>query len=129
MNVRRAAVSFTGGKDCTLCLHRALKDNSISVVLLVTFAPINSKPCKAVHKKIVYFSYTIFHLKVLAHPMHIIEAQSVSLGIPHKVIFIQAPFLDSYQEGIQKLWDEHQIELLFTGKHVFILDFLVFFVI
>jgi diphthamide synthase (EF-2-diphthine--ammonia ligase) len=46
MNVRRAAVSFTGGKDCMLCLHRALKDKSITIVLLVTFAPVNSKPCK-----------------------------------------------------------------------------------
>ncbi len=46
MNVRRATVSFTGGKDCTLCLHRAFKDKSISVVLLVTFLPVNSKPCK-----------------------------------------------------------------------------------
>ncbi len=46
MNVRRAAVSFTDGKDCTLCLHRTLKDKSIAVVLLVTFAPVNFKPCK-----------------------------------------------------------------------------------
>ncbi|CAF1478228.1 unnamed protein product [Adineta steineri] len=96
MNIRRAAVSFTGGKDCTLCLHRALKDEAISVVLLVTFAPVNSKP-------------------FLAHPMHLIEAQSEALGIPHKVILIEAPFLNSYQQRIKELWDEYLIELLFTG--------------
>lgn len=49
MNVRRAAISFTGGKDCTLALCRALKDPSIAVVLLVTFAPKTGKPCTQIY--------------------------------------------------------------------------------
>jgi diphthamide synthase (EF-2-diphthine--ammonia ligase) len=57
MNIRRAAVSFTGGKDSTLCLHRVLKDKSISVVLLVTFAPINSKPCKFLIKLFIKYNF------------------------------------------------------------------------
>jgi len=56
----------------------------------------------------------------------VIEAQSESLGIPHKLLFIEAPFLNSYQQRIKELWDEHRIELLFTGKHIFIIDFLLF---
>jgi hypothetical protein len=58
--------------------------------------------------------------------MHVIEAQSESLGIPHKVLFVGTPFLNSYQQRIKELWNEYGIELLFTGKHIFIIDFLLF---
>jgi hypothetical protein len=61
--------------------------------------------------------------------MHVIEAQSESLRIPHKVLFVEAPFLNSYQQRIKELCDEHRIELLFTGKHIFIIDFLIFSII
>jgi hypothetical protein len=58
-----------------------------------------------------------------------IEAQSASLRIPHKVLFVEAPFLNSYQQRIKELREEHGIELLFTGKHILIDDFRVFPVI
>jgi hypothetical protein len=58
--------------------------------------------------------------------MHVIEAQSESLGIPHKIIFIEAPFFISYQQKIKELWNEYGIELLFTGKYIVLFDFLLF---
>jgi hypothetical protein len=47
-----------------------------------------------------------------------IEAQSVSLGIPHKILFVEAPFLTSYQQRIAELRQEFSVELLFTGKYI-----------
>ncbi len=57
--------------------------------------------------------------------MHIIEAQSVSLGIPHEVVFVEAPFLESYQQRIKQLRNKHRIELLLTGTHILIINFLI----
>jgi diphthine-ammonia ligase len=124
MNTRRAAVSFTGGKDCTLSLHRAINDGSISVVLLVTFAPLNSKPCKLSVLSICT-SYCcsstyirLFSFLVLAHPIDVVKAQSLALGISHKMIFVEAPYLNSYRQRIQELANEYAIELLITGQPV-----------
>jgi hypothetical protein len=47
-----------------------------------------------------------------------IEAQSAALGIPHKVLFVEAPFLTSYQQRIKELYHEFNVEMLLTGKYI-----------
>ena len=55
---------------------------------------------------------------VLAHPIHVIESQSIALGIPHKILFVEAPFLNSYQQRIKELHNEFNVEILLTGKYI-----------
>jgi hypothetical protein len=58
-----------------------------------------------------------------------IEAQSISLGIPHKVLFVEAPFLTSYQQRIEELRREFGVVMLFTGKHILSIDVLIYSII
>jgi diphthine-ammonia ligase len=62
LSSRRVAVSFTGGKDSVLALHRA-RHAGAHLALLVTFAPSASA-------------------RFLAHPLPLISAQAASLGLP-----------------------------------------------
>lgn len=117
---RRAAVAFTGGKDSTLVLHllrdplqpsalpcsQALQEDlrqrlervapGLDVCMLVTFVPAGgAQPFKA-------------------HPLELIKAQAAALGLAHKVLEVETPFLDSYRANIAAL-KEHGIEVLATG--------------
>ncbi|AFD06326.1 Dph6-related ATP pyrophosphatase [Solitalea canadensis] len=90
-----AAILWTGGKDCVLALHQALKEN-IPVHYLITFAP--SK-----------------NADFLAHPLPILKLQSEALGIPHKIVEINEPFKEGYEDAIQNLKNDLGIELLISG--------------
>ncbi|KAG2495295.1 hypothetical protein HYH03_006567 [Edaphochlamys debaryana] len=123
--MRKAAVSFTGGKDSMTVLHllraphvalaaskawadAAWRDDlrqrleqvaGLEVVLLVTFAPAGAaKPFKA-------------------HPLDLVKQQAQALGLPHQVVEVSAAptFLDSYREGMARLHREQGIQVLLTG--------------
>ncbi|GAM24955.1 hypothetical protein SAMD00019534_081300 [Acytostelium subglobosum LB1] len=98
MDRPRAVISFTGGKDCTLALHRL--NDSYDVVALVTFAPsaTRDKPFKA-------------------HPLTLVAIQAQALGLPHHTVYIDGPnYLDSYRQQITtKLREELIVRYLITG--------------
>ncbi|KAG0301683.1 hypothetical protein BGZ98_008141 [Dissophora globulifera] len=92
---KRAAISFTGGKDCTLSLCLT-KESQHDVVLLVTFGPANFKSFKA-------------------HSLALIKLQAQALGIPHVLVEIGEEgktHLQCYREQIAALKKEHRLDLL-----------------
>lgn len=95
---RIAAISYTGGKDCTLALHR-VKEQGTQVAVLVTFSP-PSTDLKSFK----------------AHSMEIIRQQAKALGLPHTVCIIDGPdYLASYQKQIKSLAEKYSIDALVTG--------------
>lgn len=93
-----AAISYTGGKDCTLALHR-IKDQGINVAVLVTFSPPLTDP-----------------KSFKAHSIDIIKKQAEALGIPHTICIIDGPnYLASYQREITQLRSTYGIDALVTG--------------
>ncbi|KAG0319890.1 hypothetical protein BGZ99_004865 [Dissophora globulifera] len=102
---KRAAISFTGGKDCTLSLCLT-KESKHDVVLLVTFGPANFKSFKA-------------------HSLAMIKLQAQALGIPHVLVEIGEEgktHLQCYREQIAALKKEHRLDLLVTGDILNVCD-------
>ncbi|KAI8603422.1 hypothetical protein EDD21DRAFT_413066 [Dissophora ornata] len=104
MSSKRAAISFTGGKDCTLalCLTKATHD----VVLLVTFVPKN---------------FTSFK----AHSLDIIKLQAKALDIPHVLVEIGEEgktHLQCYREKISEVKQQYSLDLLVTGDILNVCD-------
>ena len=94
MKQKKAAISWTGGKDSSLALFEAKKLN-YDIVCLVTFAPKNAK--------------------FLAHPLEIMKLQAKALSLPHYILEITEPVKESYETALQHLKDEHAIETIITG--------------
>ncbi|KXZ43388.1 hypothetical protein GPECTOR_92g611 [Gonium pectorale] len=122
---RRAAISFTGGKDSCAVLHlmrasevalrasegwaeeawradlreRLAQVADCEAVLLVTFVPAGgTQPFKA-------------------HPLEVVKLQAQALGLPHVVLEVspQPSFLDSYRANMAALRERHDVEVLATG--------------
>ncbi|GIL58855.1 hypothetical protein Vafri_13818 [Volvox africanus] len=119
---RKAAISFTGGKDSMTVLHlmrapeivmeaiddtawredvreRIAKVTHCEVALLVTFVPAGRKQ------------------SFKAHPLEVVQLQAHALGLPHLVMEVEsAPsFLESYKANIRRLREEYGITALATG--------------
>ncbi|MFH0861602.1 MAG: diphthine--ammonia ligase [Candidatus Altiarchaeota archaeon] len=91
--LKKAAVLWTGGKESALALHLAEK-SGIDAVSLVTFAP--PEP------------------EFLAHPLSLMRHQADSLGLPHRILTVDAPYRDGYARGLGLL-KAHGIEAVITG--------------
>eukprot|EP00931_Biecheleriopsis_adriatica_P057654 TRINITY_DN34220_c0_g2_i1.p1 TRINITY_DN34220_c0_g2~~TRINITY_DN34220_c0_g2_i1.p1 ORF type:complete len:283 (+),score=56.56 TRINITY_DN34220_c0_g2_i1:237-1085(+) len=100
LTARRVAISWTGGKDSTLTLHRMAADSKNVVVALVVFHP----PDPAFR----------------AHPISMMELQAKALGLPllRKIILadkFEGDYRRAYAACIRELREEHDIEAIATG--------------
>lgn len=111
MTTKKAALSFTGGKDCLLALSEVNNKLEVEVTVLVTFGPPEaflteeedvegegtsedsemkmkeSNPKENKRRKKTF----------LAHPLRVIKMQALAIGLPHVVIPIEGPnYLESY---------------------------------
>jgi len=91
---KRAAVLWTGGKDCNLALYEA-QQAGYNIIALVTFIMGDGK--------------------FKAHPIEVMKLQAEALGIPYITIPVAEPYKESYEAAIGKLKDEHGIDTLVTG--------------
>lgn len=94
---KRAAISFTGGKDCTLAM--AMTKKTHDVVLLVTFGPKNFKSFKA-------------------HSLEIIQLQAKAMDVEHILVEIGEEgktHLQCYREAIAEIKEKYNLDLLVTG--------------
>ena len=89
-----AAVLWSGGKDCSLAHYRAVLAG-LDVCCLVTFVPPDAR--------------------FLAHPIAVMQSQAEALGLPHLVLEVTEPYMDSYRAGIRRLNDDYGIDTLITG--------------
>jgi len=95
---KRAAVSFTGGKDCHLAMERALTSGDYEIVCLVVFAS------KAHSSR--------------AHPDTWKETQAKALGLPLQVYHVDKVddcYKKGYAQAIITLHDKYKIDTLITG--------------
>lgn len=92
--MKKAAVLWTGGKDCTMALHEAAADG-YHVCCLATFAP--PRPA------------------FLAHPLAVIRLQAQALRLPHHLLTVEAPFEQGYESALRRLCDTAQVDSIITG--------------
>lgn len=130
MTTKKAALSFTGGKDCLLALSEVNNKLEVEVTVLVTFGPPEaflteeeevevegtsedsemkmkeSNPKEKKRKKKTF----------LAHPLRVIKMQALAIGLPHVVIPIEGPnYLESYANALRLLMFTQGVTHLVTG--------------
>ncbi|HLQ38132.1 MAG TPA: hypothetical protein VK348_10040 [Planctomycetota bacterium] len=90
----KAAVLWTGGKDCYLALHEA-RLAGWDVVLLATLAPPNAR--------------------FRAHPLPVMARQARSLRLLHVVLDVEPPYAAGYRRAAARLRDSFGVRCLVTG--------------
>jgi diphthine-ammonia ligase len=93
---RKAAVLWTGGKDCTLALCRA-HDAGMRIRCLATFHPANeAAPFKA-------------------HPLEDLRNIALDANFEHVLIPVIEPYRESYIDGLIRLRDTLGVDTIVTG--------------
>ena len=99
----RAALSFTGGKDCLLAMHRAKEQ--YEVVVLVTFCPFRTTS-----------------MPFRSHSLQVMEQQAKAMRLVHHTCIVKEEqgndYLASYRDHIRQLCEEYKVEALITGKDI-----------
>ena len=90
----RVIVLWSGGKDAMQALCHA-REAGHQVVALATFAPPSPR--------------------FLAHPLSQVRQQAAALGLPHRLVTIEAPFDLGYEQALAKLKEEWQLDGVVTG--------------
>ncbi|WP_421205068.1 hypothetical protein [Aeromonas enteropelogenes] len=90
----RVILLWSGGKDAMQALCHA-REQGHQVAALVTFAPPSPR--------------------FLAHPLHQIRRQAAALALPHRLVTIEAPFEQSYEDALAQLRREWVIDGVVTG--------------
>ncbi|OZG42124.1 hypothetical protein CAK78_09760 [Aeromonas sp. A35_P] len=90
----RVIVLWSGGKDAMQALCHA-REAGHQVVALATFAPPSPR--------------------FLAHPLSQVRRQATALGLPHRLVTIEAPFDLGYERALTKLKEEWQLDGVVTG--------------
>ena len=96
----KVAVSWSGGMESCLALHKVLKEG-YDVAYLVVF---------------VADTWPLY-----CHPLPIMSLQSKSLGIPLLKLRVKEPYEKSYREAISSLIDKEAIEGIVTGD-IYVVD-------
>lgn len=96
----RVAVSWSGGKDCNLVLHRIVSDGDHEVACLVCFHPPNP----------------VFR----AHPVAMMRLQAAALDLPLVMLEVRAEdhggsYREAYASCVRELRAAHGVELVATG--------------
>lgn len=91
---KRAAVLWTGGKDCSMSLYQA-KLQGYEINRLVTFVPSKAE--------------------FLAHPLCFMKYQAEAMALPHYLVTVNEPFKEGYEKAILSLRDLYGIDTLVTG--------------
>jgi hypothetical protein len=118
---KKAALSFTGGKDCLLALSEIYANpnfkTEVTVTVLVTFGPpeafLEDKEEEVVAQVDSTEPFTVDDEKdcrkpkkkksFLAHPLRVIKLQARALGLPHVVFPVVGPsYLESYVVSSKK---------------------------
>mmetsp|Transcript_13369 Transcript_13369/g.35943 ORF Transcript_13369/g.35943 Transcript_13369/m.35943 type:complete len:284 (-) Transcript_13369:948-1799(-) len=94
---RRAAVSWTGGKDCHLSLLQAWRNEELEVVTLVVFRPRDAD--------------------FKAHPIALMHAQAAALSLPLVDVEVssQPSYKESYAQTLAQLHRERGVQVVVTG--------------
>ncbi|MEN3795357.1 hypothetical protein ABDZ38_02395 [Aeromonas caviae] len=89
----RVIVLWSGGKDAMQALCHA-REAGHQVAALVTFAPLEPR--------------------FLAHPLSQVRRQAAALGLPHRLVTIEAPFDLGYERALAALKEEWQLDGVVT---------------
>ncbi len=97
--VLNAVVSWTGGKESVLALHKCLHDPTIQVTLLVVFRPPDAD--------------------FLAHSIPLMHAQAKAIGLPLKECEINIhdsmDYKQAYAEVLRDLRDSEGVNVIISG--------------
>ncbi len=102
MSHRRAAVLWTGGKDCALALCRA-QDANFDIACLATFHPESDgrEPFKA-------------------HPLHLVRQIAAEMHLSHELLAVGENYEDGYVRGLHYLRGRYGIDTVITGDIDFV---------
>jgi diphthine-ammonia ligase len=92
--MKRAAVLWTGGKDCNLALYEA-ESLGYNIVVLISFGKKNGT--------------------FLAHPIQLIKLQSEALKIQHESIVITFPYEKGYEDALLYVKNKYNVHTIVTG--------------